>query len=479
MSGYEDTPYQHLTGDASVVSAQAQKIKSVAEAIAKAVVTLHKVRDLEGMAGEAVTKLSGTAGDVADDISKAHARYSAAGEALTSYASELKTAQASAATAVTHIDDLAPQLAKANDSVQLAQDKTWFPPLVGGTTAPSASQQQDLKDDLTKAQHHADAVNTELKPWHTQWINAATDKTTAAGTAAGKIESFTGDNADGLNNHWYDGITSFVSKAWDGAKDFLKGKLFGQLLTILDDVLTVLSVVAVVLAFIPGVDVVDLGLGPLIAVLAGVSTVAHVLRDGAQGNWKMAIFDGAVGALSIFGGGAMSALAKAGVEDGAHITEAVAESGEVKTAVGDVADKVADSNEVKTAVSDVADEGDAAETRVDRVKKAILKAAERSGKAKNSEKTGFWADTTNDLMRGKYGFVSVTKLRGAADALGFGGKEIEGALADADHPMRGLKVSLLGSASIAARGIELSKGTVELVQENIESFAGGGGEGGE
>lgn len=471
MSGYEDTPYQHLTGDASVVSAQAQKIKSVAEAIAKAVVTLHKVRDLEGMAGEAVTKLSGTAGDVADDISKAHARYSAAGEALTSYASELKTAQASAATAVTHIDDLAPQLAKANGSVQLAQDKVWFPPLAGGATAPTPNQQQDLTDDLNKAKHHADAVNTELKPWHTQWTNAATDKTTAAGTAAGKIESFTDDNADGLNNHWYDGITSFASKAWDATKDFLKSDLFGKILSVIDDVLTVLSVVAVVLAFIPGIDVADLALGPIIGVLAAVSTVGHVLRDGAEGNWKMAIFDGAVGVLAVFGGGIMSAVAKGFTEDGAHIAESVAESGELKSGL-----------------HDVVDEGEGAISKVAKVKNAVGKAGKFVGKtmkqAKNvGDKAWEFAkdvgkDGWHDLQGGKFGFVSTTKLEGAAEALGYG-KDTMKVFGDVDHIGRGLGLSLLSSVSIGARMTELAKGTVETVEENVEAWGGGGEGGGE
>lgn len=119
-----DVEYAPLTGEPDAVESHAAQVARVAEKIDAAVTSLRKLQNLDGMQGEAIRKLSETAGKVADDIVKARGRYAAAGAALAGYGPKLRQAKSDAQRAVTHIDQLNGRLVLRRSSRRMPRTRS-------------------------------------------------------------------------------------------------------------------------------------------------------------------------------------------------------------------------------------------------------------------------------------------------------------------------------------------------------------------
>ncbi|GAA4188121.1 hypothetical protein GCM10022288_14130 [Gryllotalpicola kribbensis] len=312
-----DAEYGLLSGEPDEVESHAAKVAQVAEKIDAAVTALRKLQGLDGMQGKAIAKLSETAGKVADDIVKAKGRYVAAGAALAGYAPQLRQAKSDAHRAATQLEQLNGQLGTAKkrqsdaaDAAQTASDDD----------AQQAQQQKSLADA------HVEGLSSDIAKWQRAWHRAAQSKDDAGNSAADQVHD--ADQHDGLKDGWRDKISAAWHAVTSHVKDFLKSDLFDHLLSALDIVTQILGVVALVIAFIPGVDIADFGLGPVLLALTALDTAGHLAQDAAKGDGKAAIVDGVVGAVSIFGGGAVKVLAKNFVSVARPAAE-LAESGEL------------------------------------------------------------------------------------------------------------------------------------------------------
>ncbi|HWK91327.1 MAG TPA: hypothetical protein VNR17_03595 [Luteimicrobium sp.] len=241
-----------VPGEPDVVARAGTDYTNVAEAIQKAAADLRTIADLDAMRSDAVKAIADKAKDVADEIAKVQHRYFATGEALTTYADSLRTAQQ-------HADEALAAAKRAQADYDAAHHKHVVYSDPDHSKAPNAQEHADqAQTDMTTA-------STALAHARTKLEQATSTRDTAATTAKNAINVAV--EADGIHDGWWDNVRSVVNAITD----------------IASKIATVAGVLALALAWVPGLGE-ALGAVALIAGLVAMAGHGLQLLNG-EGSW--------------------------------------------------------------------------------------------------------------------------------------------------------------------------------------------------
>lgn len=278
-----------VPGNPDVSVAAGAYYGDIAQAMADAYRALGVIDDMEGFESEAVEKLREKAEDVRGEVNKAEARYRAASEALTDYATHHQTAQDDAL-------ELLQRARAAQDAVEEDQRaanaaQTNLDDAV--STSRSSGQELDpetrtavsnANSNLASSESALNGIIGELPGIVSTWRGKA-------GTAATKISDAVkaDDLNDGMWEKWGKALAEFVSKwagklaMWAGIAALLLGwvPILGQVLAVLALVLTLVALVADIALVAHGDgDWMNVVLGVVAAASFGIGRVVGNLGRG-------------------------------------------------------------------------------------------------------------------------------------------------------------------------------------------------------
>ncbi|MFI9488865.1 hypothetical protein ACIG47_20925 [Promicromonospora sp. NPDC052451] len=283
-----DRQWEELDGEPGTVEAKGRRYTELAEAIARSVTTLQQIVDDTNTTAKSMDKTRTLAGQVREDIEKARQRYSQTGEALTSYGASLRAAKNEADPAAQRLRTLRADLETAQATAQSAES--------GVDDLPKDASDAD-KADAQRAQTNANNAVSDLQGQITQaeseWNSGHGDKDTAARTAISKIEEVvSGDKVNGLED-----------SGWDKFKNVVKGVY--KVFKIICDIAGIL---AIFLSWVPI-------LGQVLMVLAAIGSIISIIENivkfarGEIGFGAMLLGVG-LGVMGLFGGKAIGSVAK-------------------------------------------------------------------------------------------------------------------------------------------------------------------------
>ena len=283
-----DAQWQELEGSSYLVVVKGEKYAKIAEAIQRSTRALDQIVDEIGTKSLAMDETRKLASTVKESIDKAQVRYEQTGEALRTYGSLLDKAQDKANPAAAKLRELREELSTAQS--QASSAGAAIDDLPAGATP-------EERSEATLAQSRADTrvgdLQTSITHWKGEWTEGKEQKDSAANDAISKItEVVTGKKANDLEDGWRDKL----GKAWDSVYKVVK--------VICD----VAGILAIFLSWVPVLGQILLVLAAVGAILAVVDAVFKALRG--DGTWWAVAGAAALGAISLFGGRAVTALAK-------------------------------------------------------------------------------------------------------------------------------------------------------------------------
>ncbi len=273
-------------GDGCDVATLAKRYQDTADEIERQAAQLRKLADTACGAwhGDAATAFSSHAADLADRITKAHHRYTAAAAALRDWVSPLEDAQRRA--------DAALEAARQAQADQRANAPS------PGTPPPNPTPQQQTAERRRAAAY--DTASGALQQARRRADDAAHDYHAAATRAASAIHDVI--DHDQVHDSFWDEVSGWIHDHADAIKLVLK---------VVGYVVTALAIAALVIAlFVPGLNVLVAGVA-LTTILEGLAAgltfgmlVGHLaLAANGDGNWLDVGLD--VLALATFGVGGM------------------------------------------------------------------------------------------------------------------------------------------------------------------------------
>lgn len=275
-----DSEFRALEGDPSLLSTKASHYAEIANAISRSVNTLNSINSVEGMTSKAIDAIREEAGKVAADIGKAKDRYAGTASALITYAAQLSLAQEAANVAISRIGDKEDAASEARAAKTASGEKNYA--LIAYLDPERPGRIDNAESAAAKADAAVDSANADLAAAQAEWHSALEVKNQAAEVAITAIlEVVEGGKSKDLNDGWWD---DWGAKALD----------------ILKTICEVAGVLAIFLAWIPGLGAILLVLATIGAVIALVeATIKAVNGDGSWANVAFA----AVGVvLTVFGG---------------------------------------------------------------------------------------------------------------------------------------------------------------------------------
>jgi hypothetical protein len=304
-----DTQWQELDGSAYLVRSKGERYGQIADAIARSTKALDSIVDEIGTKSLAMDETRKLAETVRESIDKAQTRYSETGAALTAYADTLSTAQDTADPAARELRRLRDELGTARSRANAAR---WSVDDLPVEATPAERSEATLAQ--TRADGDVQDIVSAIAYQEGEWTQGHEAKDGAAATAVSQIEEVvTGRNANGLE----DGFWDRAGEVWDSVYKFVKV------------VCDVAGILAIFLSWVPILGQVLLVLAAVGAVLAVINAVFNAARG--KGSWWGVVGAAGLAALALFGGRAISALAKYSkarvvVQSSARMTPRVAKS---------------------------------------------------------------------------------------------------------------------------------------------------------
>ncbi|WP_166845553.1 hypothetical protein [Isoptericola sp. BMS4] len=283
-----DTQWQELDGEASVVESKGRTYTELAEAITRSVGTLQQIVDDTNTTAKSMEATRKLAGEVREDIEKARDRYSTTGEALSTYGAALRGAKNEADPAAEKLRTLRDQLEDARATARIAESQV--------DDLPDDASQAD-KDEANRAASGASStvsgLEHDIQVQEAYWNSGHGDKNSAASTAMSKIEEVvSGDRVHGLED-----------STWDKIKNVAKG-IYKVFKVICD----IAGILAIFLSWVPVLGQILMVLAAIGAIISIVESIVKFAR-GEIGFGAMLLGVG-LGVMGLFGGKAISSVAK-------------------------------------------------------------------------------------------------------------------------------------------------------------------------
>ena len=256
-----------VPGDEAEIRGMAKRYRDFAAELEEQAATLNRLAHADGWDAGAGRAFASTASEVGQQIEKAKGRYQAVGDALNSYVTVLAQSQNDADAALRQAQQVQQQAqaaaAQAAQTAKAQPDAPTLTPTASGTEADPA-----------------------LSGPRRQLEEAVARRNSAARHAAASIRDAT--SHDGLKDSWWDKVKDWTGKQWDSFIDWVHqhaGKINGWA-DLLGKISSTLSVISMVIAFIPVLDV----LAPaLLAISAGLTVISLVLHTmtalSGDGSW--------------------------------------------------------------------------------------------------------------------------------------------------------------------------------------------------
>lgn len=279
-----DVEYQKLVGDPDLLDKKGAEYQAIAKAIRDSVATLDDIVAQTSQKSVAMEATRTLAEDVATDIRKATDRYQETGDALSTYAVELRTAQDASEVAANAIVNVEADLGTWRGIVRGRQ--TAYDTAVAGGDADEISS---TRRRLRSAEDYVTGLEQDLETNRRDWENARDQKVVAATKAANAIDDVVGgERGNDLNDDF-----------WDHA---------GVWLDVLKFVCDIAAVLSIFLAWVPVLGQALLILAAVGALLAIVD--AAIKLGKGEGSWGELFGAIALGVLALFGGKILGYLAK-------------------------------------------------------------------------------------------------------------------------------------------------------------------------
>lgn len=301
-----------IPGDPGLVARQAGTMRDSAGAMLSAADNLRRL-EAPSTCSEAISKILVQSAEAAKLLSEAGARYGSAASALAAYAPHLTRSQ----------DESLAALREAG--VHQADEQAAYKKSVGlywqaKVTIDPAERGQLIHEYRRVAERQAQAKGS-LDRAKARLQRAIEERDNAAERAAEAVEA--ASSGGKLNDSAWDKFNDFVQPLVD-AVDVVAKWIWEHI----DEISLVMTVLALALAWVPGVNVVLAGLATAARVLstakAAYTFVTGVAEGFRTGNWGAAGMGAAALLLSAVGGKAVGTLAKkAGTVVGKKVTASV------------------------------------------------------------------------------------------------------------------------------------------------------------
>jgi len=283
-----DAQWQDLDGKPYTLQSKGRRYQEIAEAIQRSMSTLDAIVDEVDNKSLAMTATRDLARDVKADIEKAKTRYAETGEALETYGKDLEVAAYEQANpAATQLRTLHGDLADAEAAERRTQSAADDLP-ADATDA----EKTEASSAASTAGTTAGNLRTEVAKYEAQWTEGHEAKERAAGVAKGKIHNAVYEGKAGdLNDSGWDKFKDWASKA----------------LEVIKVICDIAGILAIFLSWVPVLGQILLVLAAIGSIIAIVEGIVKMAKEGFS--WG-ALFGVAMGVLGLFGGKAISALAK-------------------------------------------------------------------------------------------------------------------------------------------------------------------------
>jgi len=267
-----------LLGKPDQLDPRAADLVTAAEAIAKATESLRGI--IDGQISRSTDALADTASQVARSLSDARTRYRKTGEALQTYAADLRPIQQDARTAISTAEYYDQKSATLPNDISLREGDL----LRAEAVEAPQHQIDEIENDLRRLRQAQSNAYSQVQDARQQLYNARDRLRAIADTAIAKIETAIEGDADSAYDNWnqfWEGAAGWIG---DWAASVLKGILefLGQLLAVLVAIVVIILVViivAIVLSLIAAV-IGWIALAIIAVVIVGSLLLTFLLRDG-------------------------------------------------------------------------------------------------------------------------------------------------------------------------------------------------------
>jgi hypothetical protein len=296
-------PMTPLPGDPSGLLSKAGELSRAAAQIQLAIDQLRMLSNRDETVSEAIDAVRHDAKDVADNVTKAHVRYTGTATALQQYAPKLEAAQQRAQRAIAAYHTATGDVQSAQHRLTAAQ--TAYTP-DDGSTPPNDLVRNALfasSPEGARSRHAVQEAQADVTAAQNEWWAAVSDMTEAAKTAASLIDTAMDDSK--LN----DGFWDTIGAGWDAfvawSKEYLAPVLnvLQQIAAVVGQIAGILSLVFLVLgAFFPVLEGLA-GFFAMVSLVANLVSFACTFFLALMGDrsWGDVIVTGVVALLSVAG----------------------------------------------------------------------------------------------------------------------------------------------------------------------------------
>lgn len=260
LNWYQDP----IPGDPDAVSRAATRYGNVAESIRQASRDLVRVFEDEQLKGESFDALREIATEVSGRIGRARERYQGVSDALADYVAPLRTAQSDSAGVLSQAVTNHSDQVTANDRVTYWDDEFRRLSMAGDPTAPDALEKLQYWE-----QRRAEA-SQDVTSLITQLNTIISTRDTAATTAANAIAEV--ENSGDLNDDFWDNVDQFLDE---------HGDFIDKVIEIAGYIAAALAVIAM---FIPGLNLIVL----IVGIVVAVAVVANAWAKAGTGRSSIA-----------------------------------------------------------------------------------------------------------------------------------------------------------------------------------------------
>lgn len=221
---------------------RAQALITAAEAILQATESLRELVD--GQTSQATDALARTASEVARSLSKARLRYRKTGEALQTYAADLRPIQRDARSAVSNADYYEQKSYTLPNDISRREGDL----LRAEAVEAPQSQIDVIEDDIWRLRQAESRAYTEVEESRQALYTARDRLRTIADAAISKIETASEGDKDSAGDNWnqfWEGAAGWIGE-W--AASVLKGILefLGELLAVLVAIIVIILLIIIV-----------------------------------------------------------------------------------------------------------------------------------------------------------------------------------------------------------------------------------------
>ncbi len=247
-----------IPGDWQKVKTSATRYSGIAEAILAAKADLLAVCEDGWMEGDAIDAVREVAVQVADRIGRAHERYQGVATALAGYVEPLRSAQDASVSLLDQAESQRTDRNYARGRVDYWTDELNRLMYQGG----DPQDAEEARQKLTYWLGRVSTAESDLWGLISQLNAVVAERDAAANAAADAIEDV--ESSGGLNDDVWDDVDQFLAE---------HGELIDQILTIAGYIAAALAVIAL---FVPGLNLLVLGVGIAIAAATILNVAAKV-----------------------------------------------------------------------------------------------------------------------------------------------------------------------------------------------------------